>query len=421
MRPPKRNRKPPAKNATAAKVPRNSKRRNSTSTVSVEPGPSSSGQFQSEGDLAIPGPSRLLQSHSGSSSGQIRTSFIDSAMPDISGLTPQTLTTSSLSQPGQPHSQENQTRAIASTSTGRNLQDTTSLLQAAPSSYHERHEGSGPRQITTHGSVTQNNNGTYQYPTIPSLSNSLIREYCSSDASPIVNNSPVAIASVYDPISSHIPIKMKEKAWRGEFMDLDLLLKSARELAIDNNVQGDITLRGNSLTVVNKSTQPIKNIHVWSSAFMIYASLMLEKFPNKGLEFFKYMHTVRMAASRGYSLGWVNYDEQYRLRKAASPSSSWGVVDMELWMLCVSTPPSGNIGFGNVDRQFRNSTPIANTSHNVNLGSALNFQRRGDTNNSVCRLFNRGLQCKFGKNCKYLHKCAKCNGNHPIANCRLNM
>jgi hypothetical protein len=64
------------------------------------------------------------------------------------------------------------------------------------------------------------------------------------------------------------------------------LLKSAGELANDNNVQGDITLRGNSLTVVNKSTQPFKNIHVWSSAFMIYASLMLEKFPNKGLEFF---------------------------------------------------------------------------------------------------------------------------------------
>jgi hypothetical protein len=48
--------------------------------------------------------------------------------------------------------------------------------------------------------------------------------------------------------------------WRGEFTDLNLLLKSARELANDNNVQGDITLRGNSLTVVNKSIQPIKNI-----------------------------------------------------------------------------------------------------------------------------------------------------------------
>ena len=69
------------------------------------------------------------------------------------------------------------------------------------------------------------------------------------------------------------------------------------------------------------------------------------------------MHTVRMAASRGYFMVWVNYDEQYRLRKATSPSSSWGVVDMELWMLCVSTPPSGNIGFGNVERQSRNSPP----------------------------------------------------------------
>jgi hypothetical protein len=63
------------------------------------------------------------------------------------------------------------------------------------------------------------------------------------------------------------------------------LLKSARELANDNNVQGNITLRGNSLTVVNKSTQPNKNIHVWSSAFMIYGSLMLEKFPSKGFRY----------------------------------------------------------------------------------------------------------------------------------------
>jgi hypothetical protein len=55
----------------------------------------------------------------------------------------------------------------------------------------------------------------------------LLRGSCSSDASPLVNNSPEAITSIYDPISSHIPIKMKEKAWRGEFTDLNLLLKSA--------------------------------------------------------------------------------------------------------------------------------------------------------------------------------------------------
>jgi hypothetical protein len=32
---------------------------------------------------------------------------------------------------------------------------------------------------------------------------------------------------------------------------------------------------------------------------MIYESVMLEKFPNNGQEYIKYMQTVRMAASRG--------------------------------------------------------------------------------------------------------------------------
>ena len=32
---------------------------------------------------------------------------------------------------------------------------------------------------------------------------------------------------------------------------------------------------------------------------MIYASVMLEKFPNNGQKYIKYMQTVRMAASRG--------------------------------------------------------------------------------------------------------------------------
>ena len=43
---------------------------------------------------------------------------------------------------------------------------------------------------------------------------------------------------------------------------------------------------------------------------MIYASVMLEKFPNNGQEYLKYMQTVRMAASRGgVNGGWVQYDE----------------------------------------------------------------------------------------------------------------
>jgi hypothetical protein len=47
--------------------------------------------------------------------------------------------------------------------------------------------------------------------------------------------------------------------------------------------------------------------------------VMLEKWPNKGQEYLKYMFNVRLAASRGSGTGWAAYDEQYRLRKARYP------------------------------------------------------------------------------------------------------
>jgi hypothetical protein len=100
-------------------------------------------------------------------------------------------------------------------------------------------------------------------------------------------------------------------------------------------------------TVVNQKKNYINNIHVWPSAFIKYASVMLENFPNNGQEYLKYMQTVRMAASRGVNGEWVQYDEQFRLRKARYPISLWGVVDMELWLLCVATPK-----FSTVQRPF---------------------------------------------------------------------
>ena len=50
------------------------------------------------------------------------------------------------------------------------------------------------------------------------------------------------------------------------------------------------------------------------------------------------MHVIILAASRVSNLGWVSHDEQFRLRKARASQSSWADVDVELWLLYVSTP-----------------------------------------------------------------------------------
>lgn len=116
-------------------------------------------------------------------------------------------------------------------------------------------------------------------------------------------NMPVPVTSVFDPISVHIPLKLKEKAWGGAFIDFSLLFKTNKEQTNGDNFDGDLSIQGGMLSVTKKSPQPIKNIHTWSSPFIIYACIMLEKWPNNGSKFFKYMDTVRLAASRGFGIG----------------------------------------------------------------------------------------------------------------------
>jgi hypothetical protein len=92
------------------------------------------------------------------------------------------------------------------------------------------------------------------------------------------------------------------------------------------------------LTVLQQKHVQIKNNHTWTSAFFNFMSVMLEKWSGKAQVYLKYMHVIRLAASRVSNLGWVLYDEQFRLRKARAPQSSCADVDVELWLLYVSTP-----------------------------------------------------------------------------------
>ena len=61
---------------------------------------------------------------------------------------------------------------------------------------------------------------------------------------------------------------------------------------------------------------------------------MLEKHVHKAHQLLKYIRDIRLAACR--STTWYKYDEQYRLRKAAAPHTSWGEINAEYWLLYVS-------------------------------------------------------------------------------------
>ena len=55
-----------------------------------------------------------------------------------------------------------------------------------------------------------------------------------------------------------------------------VLLISVRELATDSQLSGGLSIKGGQLTAIQPKFATISNIHVWTSAFMIFMGAMLE-------------------------------------------------------------------------------------------------------------------------------------------------
>ena len=57
---------------------------------------------------------------------------------------------------------------------------------------------------------------------------------------------------MFDSVSAHIPLKIKEKVWAGEYIDMSLMLKSGKDLVYDSQLNGEIAVKGGQLTVLQQ-------------------------------------------------------------------------------------------------------------------------------------------------------------------------
>ena len=66
------------------------------------------------------------------------------------------------------------------------------------------------------------------------------------------------MTSIFDPISSNIPLKLKEKIWNGEFVELNLMLKSNQTLLNELSTVGNLAVKEGILSVVHKKAHPLE-------------------------------------------------------------------------------------------------------------------------------------------------------------------
>ena len=189
------------------------------------------------------------------------------------------------------------------------------------------------------------------------------------------------IISVNDQLGVNVSQQIREKILNGEYVDLGTLLANTEQsntLTLDSN--GQITLQP-------KHTRKIDDINVWLDAFLIFTSIYTTAHPDSTQGLLKYMYNVKLGASRSSGLGWSDYDQQFRLKKVKNPSSPWGIIDQELWLL-----------------YMHSSAFLTQPSQGLY------------TTNRKCYELNNKGRCLL-PNCRYLHKCLKCNNLHPAINC----
>lgn len=181
----------------------------------------------------------------------------------------------------------------------------------------------------------------------------------------------------------HLTNNTKSKIINGEYVELNSLLPSYDQNSDDKH----LVLVDGHIQIKNKKTRSIGDIKVWTDAFLIFTSIYSSVHTDEIQGLLKYIHTVRLAASRVNNLGWLRYDEQFRYKKARNPMIPWGKVDQELWLLYVYN--------------CNNLQPVH--------GSCIQARK--------CYDFNYRGAC--GKaSCQYAHLCMKCSKQHPSKFCK---
>lgn len=185
------------------------------------------------------------------------------------------------------------------------------------------------------------------------------------------------IAGLHKCLDTHVSDALRAKVVEGGYIELGSLLHSP---SVQREKGGNLVVVGDQIMLNHQKAAKIGDIEKWTDAFMIYISIFARAHPDKLQDLLNYMSNVRLGAKRYGGLGWKYYDEQYRMRKALDPSSTWAV-DHELWMLYMYYSPPGST----TSRQQK------------------------------CWGFNNG-RCGY-RPCRFSHMCFKCAGNHPAVNC----
>ena len=167
---------------------------------------------------------------------------------------------------------------------------------------------SGPRSTSY---VTEGNSLVYQTCTVPTetvaqssfdLNDRLTT--CIAIFSMTNNSTPMPIDSISSDISIGVPDNIKEKIVKSEYIDIASLLPN--NMHIENSQKLHVAIYQGEL-VLQKTQNKVRIDNI--DQYLVFISIIFQVQVSHFQELLKYLHTVKLRASRSTSLTWKLYDE----------------------------------------------------------------------------------------------------------------
>lgn len=234
---------------------------------------------------------------------------------------------------------------------------------------------------------------------------SLVNSILGSEPSARIDNQftggqrPTTVFTTGIPLGSHVPLKIKEKIWNNDFIDIGSLLP--KNINIET---WSVTFSSNEVTVNTKQNNT-KQKHInsftdWIEAFNIFMAIFIQRFPDQAPFMLKYISIIKEIHDLRGLDACLFYDETFRtLRK--EHQQQWQVVIDDIYRRAMF------IRFP----QVHNNKRHVNYQHGKRQNQSFLGQGSG-----TCHIFSKYESCTR-KHCPYPHVCRNCRGPHPVTKC----
>ncbi len=177
-----------------------------------------------------------------------------------------------------------------------------------------------------------------------------------------------------------------------------------------------------------QARKTIPDFATWSQCFAIYTAVRVGQEPERLADPMGYMTLIAKASRRYNWPAWVIYDQQLRQDAAGNPGVQWAKADPSLYAQCFTGQDISKENWCSSCQELDHKSADCpyrsrKRSWNAAYGHAEQLNRDGGTSAKqkqpqVCLKFNRyDGECRYGRECKFVHACIKCKGPHPASKC----